>query len=314
MKLAILDDYQKVALQSADWKSIEEKAEVSVFTEHLGDDAVVSALIDFEVICCMRERTPFKRSVLERLPNLKLLTTTGAKNASIDMAVAKEFGVTVCGTQSPGHAAAELAWGMILTLARNIHIEDQACRRGEWQTTIGTDLKGQTLGVVGLGRHGENITRYAKAFGMNVIAWSQNLTEDRCAELDVKCVDKQTLFELADVISVHLKMGQRNKAIISNNEFNQMKPDSILVNTSRGPIIDEVAMLDALDKEKIGGIGLDVYDVEQLPKDHPLLSSKRTLLTSHIGFVTKQTYEVFYGQTVEAVEAWINGNPIGVIN
>ena len=315
MKVAILDDYQKVALESADWSNVEKQADITVFDYHIGDeDAVANALQEFTVICCMRERTKFPESLISRLPNLKLLITSGAKNASIDMIAARQHGVTVCGTQSPGHAAAELAWGLIMSLARNIHIEDQATRTGAWQTTIGTDLKGLTLGVVGLGRHGENINRYAKAFGMNVIAWSQNLTEERCKELEVNLVDKETLFKQADVISIHLKMGKRNIDLVSSEEFDLMKSTAILVNTSRGPIINEQAMLDALNDNMIGGVGLDVYDIEPMPKDHPLLSTKNTLLTSHIGFVTKQTYEVFYGQTIEAIEAWINGKPFRILN
>ena len=315
MKIAVLDDYQKVALESADWNKVGQDVDVTVFDYHLGDEAsVAKALEDFTVICCMRERTKFPESLIARLPNLKLLITTGAKNASIDMVAAKQHDVIVCGTQSPGHAAAELAWGMIMSLARNIHIEDHATRAGEWQTTIGTDLKGLTFGVLGLGRHGENVTRYAKAFGMKVVAWSQNLTEDRCKELDVELLDKETFFKTADIISVHLKMGQRNIDVISKPEFDVMKPTAILVNTSRGPIINEQAMLSALKDEKIGGIGLDVYDVEPMPKNHPLLTTKNTLLTSHVGFVTKQTYDVFYGQTVDAIVAWLRDEPIRVLN
>lgn len=314
-KVAILDDYQKVALNSADWNKVAQQADITVFDYHIGDeDAVAKDLEDYTIICCMRERTKFPESLISRLPNLKLLITSGAKNASIDMVAAKKHDVIVCGTQSPGHAAAELAWGLIMSLTRNIHIEDKATREGQWQTTIGTDLKGLTFGVLGLGRHGENVTRYAKAFGMKVVAWSQNLTEERCKELDVELLDKKTFFKTADVISVHLKMGQRNIDVVSTPEFDLMKPTAYIVNTSRGPIINEKAMIEALKSEKIAGAGLDVYDIEPMPKDHPLLTTKNTLLTSHIGFVTKQTYEVFYGQTVEAIEAWLEDEPVRVLN
>ena len=317
-KLAILDDYQKVALDSAEWSELQKLFDVSVFDYHLGDEAqVTETLSNFTVICCMRERTKFPESQLKSLPNLKLLVSSGAKNASIDSKVATEMGIVVCGTQSPGHAASELAWSLLSSLARNIHLENTNIRNADgayWQTTIGSDLKGQTLGIVGLGRHGSNMARFAKAFGMNVMAWSQNLTEQTCETEAVAFVDKNTLFSEADFISVHLKMGKRNIGIIGHEEFSLMKPSSYIINTSRGPIIQEDALVKALEENKIAGAGLDVFDVEPLPRTHPLLKLENALLTSHVGFVTKQTYEVFYKQTVEAVLNWEKGNTIRQIN
>lgn len=314
MKLAILDDYQNVALTSADWSPLQNQCQITVFDHHLGEQhTIVEKLKDFSIICCMRERTPFPKSLINQLPNLKLLVTTGKQNAAIDLEAASECGVIVCGTQSPGHAAAELAWALLMSIAKNLHIENETIRRGEWQTTIGSDLKGQTLGIIGLGRHGENIARFAQAFGMNCIAWSQNLTQQKCEELGVQYVDKKTLLSSADMISIHLKMGQRNRNLIDEEAFALMQPNAILINTSRGPIIDEQAMLNALSEGKLLGVGLDVYDTEPLPKDHPLLTSDRVLLSPHTGYVTKQTYEIFYGQSVEAVSAWLEGKPIRVI-
>ncbi|MGH1440533.1 MAG: D-2-hydroxyacid dehydrogenase family protein [Cellvibrionaceae bacterium] len=315
MKLAILDDYQKVAFEYADWSQVKTHCEVFRFNSYLGsEEDIVEALESFTIICCMRERTSFSASVLKRLPNLKLLVTTGAKNAAIDLKEAEVLGILVCGTQSPGHAAAELAWALLMSLAKNLHIEDQQVRQGQWQTKVGTDLKGQVLGIVGLGRHGENVARFAKAFGMTCIAWSQNLEPQRCEALGVQYVDKETLFRTADMISVHLKMGQRNRSLISKAEFKLMKKTVILVNTSRGPIIDEAALLDALAQKRIRGVGLDVYNVEPLPTSHPLLLSDRVLLSPHIGYVTEQTYDVFYSQTVDAVLAWLNKKPIRTLN
>ncbi len=311
LKIAILDDYQQVALTSADWSSLSSQAEITVFSRHLGDcDHVVQALKEFSVICCMRERTPFPKEVLEQLPYLKLLVTTGAKNAAIDLVAAKENIIVVCGTDSPGHAAAELAWALLMVLAKNIHIENTAVRQSQWQTTMPTDLKNTTLGIIGLGRHGKNMARFAQAFGMRCVAWSQNLTEDTCKEVGVNYVDKETLFSQSDFISIHLKMGKRNRGLITAEELSLMKTSAYLINTSRGPIVDELALINALKNEAIAGAGLDVYDTEPLPDKHPLLSMNNAVLMPHMGYVTRQTYDIFYSQVVETIQAWLDGNAI----
>ena len=307
--LAILDDYQKVSLSSADWTEVQKKVKITVFDKYIGNSSeLVDTLKKFDIICCMRERTPFPESLLKQLPNLKLLITSGAKNASIDIQAAEKQGVVFRGTQSPGYAASELAWGLLLSLARNIHIENASMRAGGWQTTIGTDLKGQTLGIVGLGRHGSNVARFGHAFGMKVIAWSQNLSQQHCDAHEVEYVDKQQFFEQSDFISVHLKMGQRNTNVIAEQELQWMKPSAYLINTSRGPIVNEKALIKSLKNKKIAGVALDVYDQEPLPKGHAFLNLPNVLMTSHIGFVTKQTYQVFYGGMVENVLDWLQQN------
>lgn len=315
MKLAILDDYQNVALKVADWNNLMEKVDITVFNDHLGSaQQVVDKLQDFEIVCINRERTRFPREVLDKLGNLRLLVTTGAGNAAIDLEAASELKITVCGTASPGHAASELAWGLIMGLSRNIVAEDRAMRRGLWQTTIGSDLRGQTLGIIGLGRHGSNVARYGQAFGMRVVAWSENLTQERCQEAGVEWVAKEKLIAESDFISIHLKMGQRYRGLVDASFLKAMKPTGFIINTSRGPIIREGALIDALKTKAIGGAGLDVYEHEPLPELHPLRELANTILTSHVGFVTWQTYEVFYRETVNAVEAWLEGSPIKVLN
>ncbi len=310
-RIAVLDDYQNVALTMADWSPVQSQAEVTVFNDYLDPDTeLVSALTDFEVVCIMRERSRFPAEVLEQLPNLKLLITSGANNAAIDLEAATRLGITVCGTQSPGHAASELTWALILGLSRHIVAEDNSVRDGRWQTTVGRDLHGQTIGIVGLGRHGANIARYAQAFNMRVLAWSQNLTQERCDEVGVELADRDTMLRESDIITVHLKMGQRYRGLVDDSFFEQMKETAYIINTSRGPIIQEDALLKALNEGKIAGAGLDVYEQEPLPLDHPLRSMPNTLLTSHVGYVTEQTYEVFYGQTVDAILAWLAGEPI----
>ncbi|MET0012706.1 MAG: D-2-hydroxyacid dehydrogenase family protein [Sedimenticola sp.] len=314
-RIAVLDDYQGVAFEHGDWSSLQAEHEVVAFHQHLGnEEQVAEALQNMDVVCVMRERTPFPRSQLERLPNLKLLITSGAKNGAIDMAAARELGITVCGTRSPGHAASELAFGLILALARQITEEDRQMRSGGWQTTVGSDLRGQTLGILGLGRHGSNLARFGQAFGMRVIAWSQNLTRERCDELGVEYAEKESFFRESDFITIHLKVGQRNRGLVGSDEFSLMKPSAYIVNTSRGPIIQETALLDALQNGTIAGAGIDVYDNEPLPRDHPLRNAPRTVLTSHVGYVTRQTYDVFYSETVECIEAFLADKPVRVLN
>lgn len=311
LSIAILDDYQQVALNMADWGSLHGRAEITVLHEHISDaQTLVKVLQPFKIICIMRERTPFTRELFEQLPQLRLLITSGANNAAIDLAAAKEHAVMVCGTRSPGHAAAELAWGLLMALSRQLVREDNAMRNGQWQTTIGRDLKGQTLGIIGLGRHGSNIARFAQAFGMPVMAWSHNLTAQKCQELDVQYVDKQTLLAESDIISIHLKMGQRYRSLIDAQALALMKPSAYLVNTSRGPIIDQAALIQALQNGQIAGAGLDVYDQEPLPADHILRTLPNTVLTSHVGYVTEQTYRVFYGEMVEIISNWLDGKTL----
>ena len=313
-RIAILDDYQGVALAMADWSTLQAQAEVRVFREAFASEsAAVEALAGFDVVCANRERTPFPRSMFERLPGLRLLTTTGMRNAAIDLDAARDHGVTVCGTTSPGHAASELAWGLVLALSRKIVAEDRTVRRGLWQSTLGNDLRGRTLGILGLGRHGGLVAGYGRAFGMEVLAWSTNLTEARCAEVGATRVEFGELLARSDVISIHLVMGPRYRGLLGAAELAKMKPTALLVNTSRGPIVDETALVDALRERRIGGAGLDVYASEPLSLQHPLATLPNTVLTSHVGFVTEETYRVFYGETVECVSRWLAGDPVRML-
>ena len=315
ISIAILDDYQQVALKFAKWDQLPSSSNIEVFSQPIkGITALVAQLSKFDIICIMRERTPFTREVLSQLPHLKLLITSGAKNAAIDLQAATDNGVKVCGTRSPGHAASELAWGLIMSLSRHIVAEDQSIRSGLWQTTVGRDLKGQTLGIIGLGRHGSNVARFGQAFGMRVIAWSQNLTKERCEEMSVECVDKETLFQESDIMSIHLKMGQRYRGLIDAEAFSKMKSTAYIVNTSRGPIINERDLISAIKNQQIGGAGLDVYEQEPLPKDHPLMSLPNTVLTSHVGYVTEQTYQVFYSEMVDIISNWLSGEDLKTLN
>jgi len=313
-RIAVLDDYQGVALELADWGPLQAQAEVVVFREPFADeDAAAAALQGFDVACAMRERTPFPATLFARLPQLELLVTTGMRNLAIDLDAARAHGVTVCGTQSPGHSASELAWGLVLALARRIVAEDRAIRRGLWQTTLGHDLRGRTLGILGLGRHGGLAAGYGQAFGMQVLAWSQNLTDARCAEVGATRVALDDLLERADVLTIHLVMGPRYRGLIGAAQLARMKPTALLVNTSRGPIVDEAALVAALRERRIGGAGLDVYDHEPLAPDHPLLTLPNCVLTSHVGFVTEETYRTMYGETVECVTGWLAGTPLRLL-
>jgi phosphoglycerate dehydrogenase-like enzyme len=314
-RCAVLDDYQNVALKMADWSKVTGDVDVTVFNERLGDEAAVArALQGFGIVCVMRERTPFPRSLIEKLPDLKLLVTTGLKNASIDIAAAKERGITVCGTEGAKHPTAELAIGLMIDLARSISVENARMKAGEaWQATVGADLYGHTLGVIGLGNLGQRVARVAQAFGMNVIAWSQNLTPERCKEHGVGYATKADLFQQSDFISIHMVLSDRTRGLVSNTDLAMMKPTAYLINTSRGPIIDEAALVAALQNKTIAGAGLDVFDVEPLPRDHVLRTLPNVVLTPHLGYVTQDGYRMFYGGTVEAVRAWLDGKPIRVI-
>ncbi|MGD9802470.1 MAG: D-2-hydroxyacid dehydrogenase family protein [Hyphomicrobiaceae bacterium] len=313
-RIAITDDYQNVAFSFADWSRLKAEHEVVVFDKPFASqDEVAPALAGFDVIGIMRERTAFPRALLDRLPNLKLLVTTGARNASVDMAACKEKGITVCGTGSGGHATAELAMAIILGLARNFHVELANMREGRWQTTVGQDLRGKTLGLLGLGKLGGELAGFAKAFGMKLIAWSQNLTDARATEVGATRVEKDDLFRQADFISVHLVLSDRSRGLVGARELGLMKPSAFIVNTSRGPIIDGTALASALKEGRIAGAGLDVYDVEPLPASDALRKEPRALLTPHIGYVTAESYKLFYPGIVEAVEGWLAGKPVRVI-
>jgi phosphoglycerate dehydrogenase-like enzyme len=314
-RIAILDDYQRVALKMADWSQLASQHQIEVFaTPFTSSEAVVTALAPFEIICLMRERTEFPASVIAKLPNLKLLVTSGLRNAAIDVDAANARGIVVSGTPGPGHATAELAIGLILALSRNLVIEAHAMRDGGgWQTTVGRDLRGRTLGLIGLGKLGTEMTGFARAFGMPVIAWSQNLSADTAAKAGAIRVDKAELFQRADIISIHTKLSERTTGLVGAAEIAAMKPDALLVNTSRGPIVDTKALVVALKAGKIAGAALDVYDHEPLPPHDPLRSTPRLLLTPHLGYVTEETYRIFYAGTVAAIDAWIAGKPIHVI-
>jgi phosphoglycerate dehydrogenase-like enzyme len=315
VSIAVLDDYQNVALQLADWSKLQAAHKVQVFNKHFGDvESVAKALQGFEVVCIMRERTPFPRALFEKLPDLKLLVTTGKRNASIDLAAAKDRGVLVCNTGGVGRSTAELAVGLMIGLARHLDVEFQNMRSGGWQTTLGFDLEGKTLGLIGLGNLGVKVARIGKAIGMKTIAWSENLTPEKAREHGAERVDKDELFRLADVISINTILSPRTRGLVGAREFGLMKPTALLINTSRGPIVDEAALLAALREKRIGGYGADVYDSEPLAPSHPLRSEPRALLTPHIGYVTEGTYRDFYAGMVATIEAGLAGKPINVLS
>jgi phosphoglycerate dehydrogenase-like enzyme len=313
--IAILDDYQDVALSMADWSTLATAHRIKVFTAPFASEtAAAEALAGFDIVCLMRERTAFPRSLFERLPHLKLCVTTGMRNAAIDLAAAADHKVTVCGTPSTGYATAELAMGLILSLARHIPFEANAMRSGAWQTTVGHDVRGKTLGILGLGRLGSQIAGFGRAFGMTVIAWSQNLTPETATAGGAALVSKADLFRRSDFLTIHAVLSDRTRGIVGAAELALMKPSASIINTSRGPIIDGAALLAALQDKRIAGAALDVYDSEPLPADHPLRSEPRALLTPHLGFVTEETYRMFYGGTVAAIDAWGAGAPINVLS
>ena len=313
-RIAITDDYQNVAMTYGDWSRLQSGNEIVVFDKPFAsEDEAAGALAAFDVIGIMRERTAFPRTLLERLPNLKLLVTTGMRNASVDTKCAAERGIRVCGTEGGNHATAELAMALILGLARNFHVELANMKAGRWQTTVGQDLKGKTLGLLGLGRLGGATAGYARAFGMETIAWSQNLTDKTASEKGAVRVEKEELFRRSDFISIHLVLSDRSRGLVGAPELALMRPTASIVNTSRGPIIDGPALVDALRTGRIAGAALDVYDVEPLPAAHALRSEPRALLTPHVGYVTRETYAMFYAGMVEAIEAFQAGNPVRVI-
>ena len=315
MRLAILDDYQNTALEVADWDGLRRSVEIQTFHDTIAsEDAVAKRLRDFEIVVAMRERTAFRRSLLERLPKLKLLVTTGMVNASIDMKAAGERGIVVSGTSSLRHPTAELTWGLMLALARNIPREDAGMRKGVWQSTLGIGLHGKVLGILGLGKLGSQVATFGKVFLMDVIAWSENLTVEHANSLGVQRVEKQELFRRSDFLTIHTVLSKRTRDLVGPDDLAAMKSTAYLINTSRGPIVNERALIAALEGRKLAGAALDVYDQEPLPTDHPLRRLENVVLTPHLGYVTQENYRVFYGDAVENVRAFLAGNPIRVLN
>jgi D-3-phosphoglycerate dehydrogenase len=316
-RCAILDDYQNVALKMADFSALKKDVDITVFNEPLGgQDKVVKALTDFEIIVGMRERTPFPRAVIDALPKLKLLITTGARNASFDLEAAKARNVVVCGTRSVGSPTAGIAVGLMLELTRRIGHENARMKAGElWQSTVGLDLEGQTLGIIGLGKLGTRVANIAKAFGMKVTAWSQNLTADKCREVGVDFAgSKEDLLRQADFVTIHVILSPRSRGMIGAAELALMKPTAFIVNTSRGPIIDEAALLASLKEKRIAGAGLDVFEVEPLPQGHRLRSLDNVVLTPHLGYVSVQNYRAYFAGVVEDIRGWMDGKPVRVMS
>jgi phosphoglycerate dehydrogenase-like enzyme len=307
MKIAILDDYQGVALKMADWSVLAGRAQVDVFKDHLADsDAVIARLLPYQVVCVMRERTPLSRDIIERLPNLKLIASTAPRNASIDLEAAAARGIKVAHTGYFGSPTVELTWALILAGARHITAEAAAVVNGGWQRSVGDDIAGKTLGIIGLGNLGSKVAKVAQAFGMHVIAWSQNLNAERAAAVGAALVSKDELLRQADIVSIHLVLSDRTRGLIGARELALMKPDARLINTSRGPIVVEAALIQALKEGRIGGAALDVYDTEPLPVDHPYRKIPNLLATPHIGYVTRGLYERFYRDTVSNIVAWLD--------
>ena len=315
VRVAVLDDYQQVALASADWAPLEGRATIDVYTDHLADeDAVAQRLEPYDVVVAMRERTPFPGSLIERLPRLRLLVTTARRNDSIDLAAAAEHGVMVCGTEMAPAGTPELTWALILAAHRHLETELSNLRDGRWQSTVGTELAGRTLGVLGLGRLGTVVARYARAFEMELVAWSPHLTGERAAEHGARCAaGLDDLFAESDVVSIHMPLSERSRGLVGGPQLARLGPDGWLVNTSRGPIVDQQAMLDALRSRTIAGAAMDVFDDEPLPPEHPLRSLPNVVLTPHVGYVTRQNYRVYFTGVVEDIVAWLDDQPVRVL-
>jgi phosphoglycerate dehydrogenase-like enzyme len=307
--IAVLDDYQRVALEMADWSPVTARARVDVFSDHLSDaDAVVQRLLPYDVVCVMRERTPLRRDIIERLPRLKLICSTGKRNASIDTAAATERGIQVVHTSYASTPTIEHAWALILASARHITTESASLRRGGWQLTVGEDMAGQTLGIIGLGNIGSQVAKVGLAFGMNVIAWSQNLTAQAAEAAGARRVSKEDLLRDADVVTIHLVLSRRTTGLLNAADFALMKPSARLINTSRGPIVDEGALVHALSTRQIAGAAIDVFDTEPLPPQHPFRTLDNLLATPHIGYVSRGLYQRFYGDTVTNIMEWLEQN------
>jgi phosphoglycerate dehydrogenase-like enzyme len=320
-RVAILDDYAGVALELADWSPVQSRSEISVFDRHLSDTEAAEILRPFDVLCTVRERMALPRTLIERLPNLKLITIVGRSLPNLDMAAASESGVLVAHSDfaNPRFAAVrdatpELAWGLMIATVRNLADEHRRMRDGGWQTSVGVTLSGKTLGLLGLGRTGKRMAEYAKVFGMEVIAWSQNLTEETAAASGARRVEKAALFESSDVVSIHLVLSERTQGLVGEPELALMRPHAYLINTSRGPIVDEAALIAALQTGRIAGAGLDVFDVEPPAPDHPLRRLPNVTLSPHLGYVTREMLAAFYSDSIEAVVAWLDGTPIRIAN
>jgi len=306
-KIAVLDDYQNAALNSADWSVLGHRADITVFRDHLADpEAVIERLLPFDVICLMRERSPLPRNIIERLPNLKLIASTGAGNASIDVAAAGDCGIEVVHTGYRSDPAIEFTWALILASARHIATESNSVRSGGWQETVGADLRGKTLGVLGLGRIGSEVARIGKAFGMNLIAWSQNMTPQAAEAVGATLVSKKQLFEQADFLTIHVVFSSRTRGLVGAAELARMKPTARLVNTSRGPIVEERELIRVLKNKQIAGAAIDVFNIEPLPPDHPFRALDNVLATPHIAYVSQDLYKTFYEDTVSNIGKWLD--------
>ena len=314
IKVAILDDYQNVAYQFADWQSLDQKIELTIIDKYIGNDHnLAEKLFQYDVLCLMRERTPLPEGLINKLLNLKLVITSGMWNASIDIEACKKRNIICCGTDTKNHSTAELAWALIMNSWRGLQAEIENMKNGNWQTTIGRGLKGNTLGIFGLGKQGLQVANFAQAFGMNVIAWSHNLKKEDCKKVNVKYVSSSDLFLLSDILTIHTKLSDRTRGFIDKEKLDLMKKESILVNTSRGPIIKEKDLIDALNNKTIAGAALDVYDQEPLPKKHPLRNIDNTILTPHIGYVSVEAYDFFFRGYLKAIEAFLKNKPINEI-
>jgi phosphoglycerate dehydrogenase-like enzyme len=307
IRIAVLDDYQNIALEMADWSPLVGRAVITVFNDHLSKiDDVVERLLPFDVVCVMRERTPLPRAVIGRLPRLKLIASTGSRNASIDLEAAAERGIVVAHTGYDKHPTIEMTWALILASVRQVASENANLRAGGWQRTVGDGLKGKTLGVLGLGNIGSEVARIGLAFGMEVIAWSQNLTAEKAQTCGARLFTKEELFRNADILTIHLVLSDRTKGLVGAAELQAMKPSANLINTSRGPIVDEPALIEVLRERRIAGAALDVFDIEPLPIDHPFRSMENVLCTPHIGYVSGDLYRIFYGDTVKNIARWLD--------
>ncbi|MFZ0128106.1 MAG: D-2-hydroxyacid dehydrogenase family protein [Candidatus Dormiibacterota bacterium] len=313
MNVAVLDDYQGVAHSIVDWSVLGDELRVDFIAEHLDEEALIERISGYEIVVAMRERTAFPARVLQRLPDLRLLVTTGMRNAAIDLDAARGAGVVVCGTGGLTWSTAELTWGLIIAAFRNLIVEHESMRAGGWQRTVGSDMAGHTLGLVGLGHLGARLARYGRAFDMQVVAWSPNLTVERAAEHDVTYLPRDEFFEQADVVSIHLVLGTRTRGLITAADLRRMKPTSYLVNTSRGPLVEEDGLLRALREGWIAGAAIDVYDIEPLPPGHELRRLDNVILTPHIGYVSRDTYGHFFAGVVEDIQAFLAGAPIRVL-
>lgn len=315
IKVAILDDYQRVTHHFVSWEKLSEKIELKIFNEYIGDLPNLSEkLFDCDVLCLMRERTPLPRNLINKLSNLKLVITSGMWNASVDAETLKEKNIIYCGTETKIHSTAELSWALIMNSWRGLQTEIQNMKDGNWQTTIGRGLKGNTLGIFGLGKQGLQVANYAKAFGMRVIAWSHNLKKEDCEKVGVQYVKSDDLFKMSDILTIHTRLSDRTRGYIDRDNLNLMKKKSVIVNTSRGPIIKEKDLIDALNGDVISCAALDVYDQEPLPRDHILRKTRNLILTPHIGYVSEEAYEKFFSGYLKAIEAFLHQAPINQIS